>query len=68
MSTGGNQLSKRTRYTPAETAVFVAAGSPGTREHLNATLLPNNPAAKTTWGYLTTNGSNDGAPYLKATP
>lgn len=71
---GGTQLSKRVRYTPSETAVFVNApraghaASSGTREHLNSTLPPTDVNAQTRFRYLTTNGSDDGAPYLKAPP
>lgn len=63
---GGNQLSKNHRYIDA-TKVFCPAVTPanGTREHLNATLLPNDPTAKTEWTYLLTDGSDNGL-YLKA--
>lgn len=65
---GGNQVSKRHRYID-ETKVFVPAVTPanGTREHLNATKLPNDPTAKTEWTYLLTDGSDDGQ-YLKSAP
>ncbi len=63
---GGNQLSKRRRYTD-ETKVFVSAAGTGTREHLNAVRPPTDVLAKTDFTYLTTDGSTD-APYLKSTP
>lgn len=70
---GGTQLTHRVRYID-ETKVFVNAArvghpaSSGTREHLNSTRQPDVLLAQTDFSYLTTNGSVDGAPYLKATP
>lgn len=63
---GGNQLSKAWRYIDA-TKVFCPAPTPanGTKQHLNATLPPNDVNAPTEFTYLVTDGS-DNAPYLKA--
>lgn len=61
---GGNHLSHEWRYID-KTKVYVSGAGTGTPEHLNATLPPNDPNAKTEFTYLTTDGSDD-APYLKA--
>lgn len=46
--------------------VGVATATQGTKEHLNAKLLPNVVDAQTDFAYLTTDGTDDGVGYLKS--
>lgn len=63
MLPGGTSLSKDRHYIDATKVWCPAPTTGGTKQHLNSTLPPDDPAAQTEFSYLTTDGSDD-APYL----